>query len=469
MIPLSLDEVARLAPGELRRADGAAEATGLAVDSRRVRPGDLFVAVGRGADFADEALAAGAAAALIPEDAFAALAAVARAVRERSDARVVAVTGSVAKTSTKDMLGALVAPHARAVVAEGSQNNEVGLPLTLGRLEPDTEVAVVEMGMRGLGQIAELCATAQPDVGVITKIGPVHLELLETVERVAEAKAELVHALPPGGTAVVPAGDPLLAPHLTRDDVELVTFGPGGDVELASFAVHGDRSTADIEAFGERLELELPFASRYNAENALAALGAYRALGLPLAEAHAGAGSIRLSRWRGEEVPLPEGGLLINDAYNANPLSMAAALQHLAERAGPRRKVAVLGDMAELGPGAAAYHREVGAVASRVGVDALVAVGALARGYLAGALRRPGDPLGAHARRRSCRRADGPSPGRLRPRQGLARHGPRGRCRSRRRHPRGCLTGDRCGVRAGHDQAGRRGHTPWQAGCLYGA
>ena len=386
MIPLALDEVAELAPGRLDRApDAPAEVTGLTIDSRRVAPGDLFVAVGRGAEFAEDALAAGAAAALVPEDAFAALAALGRAVRERSEARVVAITGSIAKTSTKDILAALCRPHRRTVAAEGSQNNEIGLPLTLTRIEPDTEVVVVEMGMRGVGQIAELCATARPDIGVITKIGPVHLELLGTLEAVAEAKAELIRDLAPHGHAVVPAGDPLLEPHLEHVDAEILHFGPGGDVVLRTFAPHGDRSTVELDAFGERLTLDLPFASRYNAENLLAALAAYRALGLPLDRAQDGASEIRLSRWRGEETELPGGGLLINDAYNANPLSMAAALEHLAERAAGRRTVACLGDMAELGPGAAAYHREVGAAAARVGVGVLVAIGPLARGYLEGA------------------------------------------------------------------------------------
>jgi UDP-N-acetylmuramoyl-tripeptide--D-alanyl-D-alanine ligase len=385
VIPLTLDDVARLVPGDLRSAPGAERVTGLTVDSRTTRPGDLFVAVGHGVDYVDDALAAGAAAGLVPEDAFAALAAIARAVRERSNARVVGITGSTAKTSTKDILAALCRPHRRTVAAEGSQNNEVGLPLTLGRLEEDTEVAIVELGMRGLGQIRELCETAQPEIGIVTKIGPVHLELLGTIERVAQAKAELIEALPTGGTAVVPAGDPWLQPYLNRKDIDIVRFGPGGDVQLRSFTPAGDGCTIEVGAFGELVALELPFASRYNAENALAALATYCALGLPLAHAQRGASEVRLSRWRGEEVPLPEGGLLINDAYNANPPSMVAALGHLAERAGERRRVAVLGDMAELGAGAAGYHREVGAAAARAGVQALVAVGPLARNYLAGA------------------------------------------------------------------------------------
>ena len=384
MIPLALAEIANLAPGELRRGSGE-EVTGVTIDSRRVEAGDLFVAVGRGADYADEALAAGAVAALLPEDAFSALAGVAREVRSRSAAQVVAVTGSTAKTSTKDILAGLCRPHVRTVAAEGSQNNEVGLPLTLCRLEPDTKAAIVEMGMRGLGQIAELCAVARPDIGIITAVGPVHLELLGSIERVAQAKAELIDALPAGGTAVVPANEPYLEPFLGREDITVYRFGEGGDVSLSYFAAHNGEARLKVTAFGRPLTLEFSFSSRYNATNALAALAAYHALGLPLGKAGRGARHVQLSRLRGEEVTLPEGGILINDCYNANPLSMAAALEHLAERAGEHRKVAVLGDMAELGPGAASYHREVGAAASRAGVDVLVAVGPLARGYVEGA------------------------------------------------------------------------------------
>jgi UDP-N-acetylmuramoyl-tripeptide--D-alanyl-D-alanine ligase len=384
MIPLALDEVRRLAEGDLRTTD-ANRVTGIQIDSRRIEPGDLFVGVGRGSEYVDDALAAGAAAALVPDNAFAALAALAGEIRRRSSAKVVAITGSTAKTSTKDILGALCAPHAPTVVAEGSQNNELGLPLTLCRLEPETEVAIVEMGMRGVGQIAELCTVAKPDVGVITSVGPVHLELLGTVERVAQAKAELIDALPMGGTAVVPAGERHLDPYLQRDDIEIARFGEGGDVSVSYFASKDGRSRLKVEAFGRPLTIEFSFSGRHNAVNALAALAAYNALGLPLGKAQRGARQVKLSRWRGEEVPLPGEGILINDCYNANPLSMAAALEHLAERAGAHRKVAVLGDMAELGPGAAAYHREIGAAASRAGVDVLLAVGPLAKSYLEGA------------------------------------------------------------------------------------
>ena len=385
MIPLDLAEIEGLAPGRLERSRGAERVTGVSIDSRRIEPGDLFVAVGGGVDFVKDALEAGAAGALIPEDAFGALGALGRTVRERSNAKLVAVTGSTAKTSTKDILGALCTPHARTVVAEGSQNNEIGLPLTLCRLDEQTEIAIVEMGMRGLGQIAELCEIAQPDVGIITSVGPVHLELLGTVERVAQAKAELIGSLPSGGTAVVPAGEAYLEPYLDREDIQIARFGDGGDVSLSYFAARDGSARIRVEAFGRPLTLEFSFSSRYNATNALAAIAAYHALGLPLGKLQKGARHVQLSRLRGEEVPLPEGGVLINDCYNANPLSMAAALEHLQQRAGNARKVAVLGDMAELGAGAPAYHREVGAGAARAGVDVLVAVGPLSRSYVQGA------------------------------------------------------------------------------------
>ena len=379
MIPLPLAEVEPL--GRLTRAGWTDEATGMQVDSRRVEEGDLFVAVAGGADFAKHAFARGAAAVLIPHDEFGALAAIGAAVRSRSSAKVVGITGSTGKTSTKDILAALCAPHAKIVAAEGGHNNEIGLPLTLASIEPDTEIVVAEMGMRGLGQIAELCATAKPEIAIVTGVGPVHLELLGTVERVAQAKAEIVGALPPGGVAIAPTPAPELEPFLAREDIELRRFGPDGEIAVAGFEA-GDRC-ADVafDLRGRRLELRFNFTSRHQADNAAAALLAYEALGLPLARAKDGADRIAFSRWRGEETSLPGEGLLINDAYNANPVSMEAALEHLTARAGSRRRVAVLGDMAELGPDAPTFHRLVGAAAAR-NADVVVAIGELARGYL---------------------------------------------------------------------------------------
>ncbi|MGZ4292028.1 MAG: UDP-N-acetylmuramoyl-tripeptide--D-alanyl-D-alanine ligase, partial [Gaiellaceae bacterium] len=316
--------------------------------------GDLFVAVGGGADFVQHALARGAAAALVPTDGLAALAAVAGAVRERSRARVIGITGSTGKTSTKDILYAMCAPHARTIANEGNYNNELGVPLTLARLEPETEICITEMGMRGLGQIAYLASFTKPDVGVITNVGPVHLELVETIENVAKAKAELIDALPAGGIAIVP-DEPLLEPYLRRADI-----------------------------FVRRVDEDapLPFTTSYSARHQLRntrlAAAAAEAVDVPLPT---GELRVEFSKLREEERELPGDGLLLNDCYNANPVSMRAALEHLSERAHGRRRVAVLGEMAELGAEAPAYHAEIGALVRELGIEYVIAVGELARAY----------------------------------------------------------------------------------------
>jgi UDP-N-acetylmuramoyl-tripeptide--D-alanyl-D-alanine ligase len=367
--------VIALQVGELeglgRLEASAAEVTGVQIDSRRVQPGDLFVAVRGGVAYVDEARRAGAAATLVPDDDHAAMAAIGRAVRDRSEAAVVGITGSTGKTSTKDILAALVAPHRRTVAAEASYNAELGVPLTLARLEPDTEVLIAELAMRGFGQIRDLCEIAGPTSGAITAIGPVHLEFVGDVAGVARAKAELLDALPSGATAVVPAGVPELDPYV-RDDLRLIRTGE--DARLVAF----DRGRLTAEILGERVELELPFRAPHQAENAVVALAVYAALGLPLDRAPEGAGRIELSRLRGEELALPGGGLLINDCWNANPASMRAAIRELGARNGGRR-VAVLGGMAELGAETARYHREIAGLLGDL--DHVIAVGELARGY----------------------------------------------------------------------------------------
>jgi UDP-N-acetylmuramoyl-tripeptide--D-alanyl-D-alanine ligase len=352
VIPLELSLLEPL--GRVVARPWADAVSGMQVDSRRVQEGDLFVAVGGGLDFVEHALARGAAAALVPHDAVAALGAIAGAVRGRSSARIVAVTGSTGKTSTKDILYALCAPHRRTIANEGNYNTEIGVPLTLCRIDEDTEVCITELAMRGLGQIAWLASFTRPDVAVITNVGPVHLELVETVENVARAKAELIDALRPGGVAIVPE-EPLLEPYLGRDDI---------DVERV----------ADDSA--------LPFGTAYTSAHQLwntrLAWAAARKLGVP---APSGVLQVEFSKLREEEHPLPGGGLLLNDCYNANPMSMRAALLHLAERAHGRRRVVVLGEMAELGAGAQAYHEEIAALVRRLGVERVIAVGPLARAY----------------------------------------------------------------------------------------
>ncbi|HET8527335.1 MAG TPA: UDP-N-acetylmuramoyl-tripeptide--D-alanyl-D-alanine ligase [Gaiellaceae bacterium] len=381
MIPLPLDELRGLG-----RLEGEArEATGVTIDSRRVAPGDLFVAIRGGVAYLDDARERGAAATLVPDDDFAAMAAIGRAARARLRARVVAITGSVGKTSTKDILAALLEPHANVVAAEDGYNNELGLPLTLCRANEVTDVVVTEMGMRGLGQIRALAEIARPDVGVITSIAPVHLELLGSMENIARAKAELLEHV---AIAVIPQDEPLLEPHV-----------PSG-LDVRRFAP----PRVELRADGHTLVdgVEFTFGARHQAANAAAALATLDALGYPRP---AGPVEVRFSRWRSQETELPDGGLLINDAWNANPVAMRAALAHLQERAQGRRTVAVLGEMAELGADAPRFHEEIAAELGTV--DLVIGVGELARLYrpahwaataadalaLAQELVRPGDAV----------------------------------------------------------------------------
>jgi UDP-N-acetylmuramoyl-tripeptide--D-alanyl-D-alanine ligase len=338
------------------------------IDSRAAGPGDLFVGL-RGANvdggrFAAQALAQGAwgvlvgpghdagatGAVLVADDPLAALQRLATAWRRALGADVIGVTGSTGKTSTKDLITAMVAQGRPVVATRENLNTEIGLPLTILEAPPGTEVLVLEMAMRGAGQIAELVAIAEPGVGLITNVGPVHLEQLGSIEAIVAEKSTLVAGLPHGGTAIVPAGDPRLRPK--RADLRVVTFGPGGDV--------ADLGDLDLGAH----------TSAHMRLNALAALAAARAVGV---EPH-GRIEVALSRLRGQRRTLPGGVTVIDDCYNANPMSMRAALDDLAAAA-PGRRVAVLGDMLELGPDEERFHREVGEHARAAGVDLLVTVG----------------------------------------------------------------------------------------------
>ena len=373
----SPDRVAQAAGAQLvAPAPHAAGPARVVIDSREVGPGDLFVGLTGdnvdGGRFAPQALASGAwgvlvgpahadaarcaqpGALLAADDPLAALGRLATAWRRALGARVIGITGSTGKTSTKDVLAGMLAPQRRVVATAQNLNTEIGLPLTVLGAPPGTEVLVLEMAMRGPGQIAELAAIAEPDVGMIVNVGPVHLEVMGSVEAIAATKAELIAALRPGGTAVVPAGEPLLDRH-RRADVHTLTFGPGGDV-------------AELPA-----GLELPFTSAHMRHNALAALTAARAVGVE----PTGRITVALSPLRGQRIELPGDIVIVNDCYNANPMSMRAALDDLAASARGRR-VAVLGDMLELGPEEERFHAEIGAYAAAAGVDVLVSVGALA-------------------------------------------------------------------------------------------
>jgi UDP-N-acetylmuramoyl-tripeptide--D-alanyl-D-alanine ligase len=402
MIPLGLGEIEA---ATLVRGDPSLAITAVVCDSRLAEPGALFVCFRGcrhdGHAFVGDAAARGAVAVLCEpggadgfegpavlevEQPLVALGAIGRAVRKRARARVVGIAGSAGKTSTKDTLRALLAPHLPTVASPASFNNELGVPLTLALLEPATAVCVCELGTGAPGELAALCRIAAPDLGVLTALGPEHLEFFGTIEAIAAEEAALMAALPPGAPLVLPASARLLEPHRRGDldewrtgldvaaDVYPLAWRPGAAHTDAVFSVRGERVafTTNLRHPHHRLTLA-------------AALAAYAALGLPLDRAGEGAATIELSPWRGEEQPLAGGGLLINDAYNANPLSLTAALRALAARRGGGRAVAVLGEMAELGPDAPRWHAQAGRLAARLGVDLLVAVGPGALGYLGGA------------------------------------------------------------------------------------
>jgi UDP-N-acetylmuramoyl-tripeptide--D-alanyl-D-alanine ligase len=301
----------------------------------------------------------------------------ARAWRRALDARVVGVTGSVGKTSVKDIARTLLPGRVHA--SPENWNTEIGLPLALLEAPGDTEVLVLEMAMRGKGQIAELGSIAEPEVAVITNVGPVHVELLGSVEAIAAAKAEILDYLAPGGAAVAPAHAGELEPHLRRIPRQL-RFGSGGDVAATEVRVADGVTEASVSAKDESRRFHFPFTEAHNLTNALAAIAAGIALGADLAGMADRAADIGFSRFRGERLDLPGGIVLVNDCYNANPVSMRAALDHLASLEA-ERSVAVLGEMGELGPDSPSFHREVGEHARAVGIDLVVGVGAPARDY----------------------------------------------------------------------------------------
>ncbi|MDQ6947380.1 MAG: UDP-N-acetylmuramoyl-tripeptide--D-alanyl-D-alanine ligase [Actinomycetota bacterium] len=367
------------------------EVRGAAIDSRSVVGGELFVAVRAvrdGHDFIDDALAAGAAAYLTSEapgpgtavlvgDTTAALADLGRAARQRLGDRVVGITGSAGKTSTKDLLAAALDGPMRVTASERSFNNELGVPLTLLNAADDTEVVVVEMGARGIGHIAALCRIARPTIGVVTNVGLAHTEMLGSLANVARAKAELVEALPPSGTAVLNADDERVAAMASVSAARVLTYGvEGGDVRACDVVVDGElRPSFRLASSWGSIEVHLGVRGAHQAANAAAAAAAALALGVSLDEVATGLGRARSSPWRMELSRSLDGGLVLNDSYNANPASTEAALRSLAAL-DARRRVAVLGPMCELGEHSAAEHARIGALARSLGIDVLVTIGA---------------------------------------------------------------------------------------------
>jgi len=385
------------------------------VDSRTVGPGDLFVALPGervdGHDFLGAAAAAGAVAAIttrpdpalptvVVDDPVAALGRLAAAVHARLAAaglQTIGLTGSSGKTSTKDLLGQVLATAGPTVSPPGSYNNDIGLPLTVLSADEDTRFLVLEMGSRGPGHIARLCRVARPEVGVVLNVGSAHLGEFGSAEVIAQAKGELVEALPQHGTAVLNADDPRVLGMAPRTRARVVTTGRAVDADVrATGVVLNDEGRAHftLRVSGEMHSVGLQVVGEHQVANALSAAGAALAVGLTPADVAAALSQARSrSRWRMEVERRPDGVTVVNDAYNANPESMRAALAALAALPGQRR-IAVLGAMAELGPGGGEEHERLGRDAAAAGVDLVVAVGVDAVGIASGAAaagRRPGE------------------------------------------------------------------------------
>lgn len=402
MIALSLAEIAAVVGGQTHDIpDPSTQVTGPVVrDSREVEPGSLFAAfVGErvdGHDFAAQVVEAGAVAvlasrpvgvpAIVVEDVQTALGALARHVVRRLGATLVALTGSAGKTSTKDLIAQVLRRKAPTVFTPGSFNNEIGLPLTALSATEETRFLVLEMGARGIGHIRYLTGLTPPKIGLVLNVGTAHIGEFGGREQIAEAKGELVEGLPEDGAAILNADDPLVRAMASRTKAKVVLFGESAEADVRAENVRltdsGQPSFRLLTPSGA-CDVTMRLYGEHHVSNALAAAAVAHELGMSaeeIATALSEAGS--LSRWRMEVTERPDGVTIVNDAYNANPESMRAALRALAAMGKGRRTWAVLGQMAELGDEALAEHDAVGRLAVRLNVSKLVAVGGIEASWL---------------------------------------------------------------------------------------
>lgn len=430
MRSVSLERVARATGGTLSGEAGRMSVSSVSTDTRELSGGELFFALDGpnfdGHAFLDAARSAGAKAAVVSSknklarefresdsafpmvtvtDTLCALGDLAMMVRSGMDITVVGVTGTTGKTSTKDFLTSIMSREQRVCSAKGSFNNEIGLPLTIFKAGPRDRVIITEMGARRPGDIDRLCDIARPDAGIITNIGPGHLERFKTVDSVADTKGELARCLSADGQLVLNAAD-RWTPRIARASKAPVTrFGKGRGSAYRAEKVHVDQhgiTSFILTGPGFTLDVTLPAIGRHHADNALAAAACAHVLGCEPGSIKEGLERSSLSRWRTELVECPGEVTVINDAYNANPESMRAAIQTLCEAGNGWRKIAVLGCMAELGTSSREFHREAGRQAADAGVDILITVGRKARD-IAGGAAEAGLPRGSTFR---CQDAD---------------------------------------------------------------
>jgi UDP-N-acetylmuramoyl-tripeptide--D-alanyl-D-alanine ligase len=404
VIERRLSEIAAAIEGTFQGPDGLANA--VATDSRSVAPGTLFFAIAGerldGHDFVADALERGAIAAVVHRpvidgpaievaDTGRALLALAADERERmAGARVVGITGSNGKTSAKDLAAAVLSARYRTHASPASFNNEVGLPMTLLGSEPSTEMVVAEMGARREGDVELLCDVARPDAVVVTNVGLAHMGIFGSWEAIVRAGEEPARWIGPEGTAILNADDPVVRGYAGACRGTVVTFGTAADADVRGEGIGlGDdgRASFVLTAGGERETVELGVPGEHMVSNALAAAAVGRWAGLTVAECAAALKGAAISRWRMETSATDAGVVVINDAYNANPESMAAALKAARRMAAGTRLAAVLGHMAELGPVSFEEHEKLGELVVRIGVERLVTVGEQAHAIARAAIR----------------------------------------------------------------------------------
>jgi len=405
---LPLDEVAAILGASCRAPERIAQ--GYSIDSRTLQPGELFFAIRGprldGHEFVRSALERGASGAVVERnfaqtagpalaerllpvpDTAQALQQLAQAIRKKWGKRVVAVTGSTGKTTTKELIAALLSAYFSTHKSPGNLNNAFGLPLALLALESRHEVAVVELAMSAPGEVRRLAQIAAPEIGVVTNVAPVHLEFFDSVDSIARAKRELIENLAAPATAVLNYDDQRVRRFADRFAGRVVTFGfePGAEVRgttLRLMPQGGHRFRVTGAGLDAEFELRLP--GRYNVENALAALATASVFQVPVQALRLALATFQNLHQRGEILTLPGGITLLNDSYNSNPLAMERMLETLAAWPGAKRRIVVAGEMLELGPKSAALHREVGRTAAKCGVDWLLGVRGDARFFLEGA------------------------------------------------------------------------------------
>ena len=407
----TLSEILEATRGRLRSGGDHGRIRGMATDSRTLQPGQAFLAIRGphfdGHAFTEEARSRGAGALIVEAGAGPAAAAglpvievdqttvafgdLALAHRRRFAVPVIAVTGSCGKTTTKEMIAAVLGASRRVLASVGTDNNQIGVPQTLLRLQPEHQAVVLEMGTNHPGELARLCAIAQPTIGVVTNIGLAHLEFFGSLAGVLQEKLTLVRALSGADLAIVNGDDPLIRRALTTQPpaARQLTYGIGRSCDVQARRIEplasGTRFTIEGPGVAEPTTVTLPLLGRHNVINALAAAACGVPWGLPPQEIAAALAQLRPVAMRLE--PVRRNGLtILNDCYNANPTSMRQALEVLREHPGPRPRVFICGDMAELGPGAPQFHREVGRWAREAQVDVIIAIGRHAQAVLEGAV-----------------------------------------------------------------------------------